>query len=310
MANHGNIVRFDWAIKKLLRNKANYDVLEGFLSVLLGRQMRIQKFLESESNKMDEDDKFNRVDILVEDEGGELIIIEVQNDRQLDYFQRMHFGTAKTTTEYLDEGQPYSDIKKIYSINIVYFSLGQGDDYVYKGGTNFVGIHSNKVLELSKRQKELFRAERVEQLFPEYWLLRVNEFNDLAKSSLDEWISFLKTGDIDPSFQAQGLQTARQKLLVEKLPKDEQAAYRRYVDNLHYQASMYETTLFEGFKDGEEYGRAQGRAEGIEIGEKKGRAEGISEGIILVAKNMKSMGLPDEDITKATGLSAEEIAKL
>lgn len=46
-----NLVRFDWAIKKLLRNKANYDVLEGFLSVLLGRQMKIHRFLESEGNQ-------------------------------------------------------------------------------------------------------------------------------------------------------------------------------------------------------------------------------------------------------------------
>jgi hypothetical protein len=27
----GNLIRFDWAVKKLLRDKANFDVLEGFL---------------------------------------------------------------------------------------------------------------------------------------------------------------------------------------------------------------------------------------------------------------------------------------
>ena len=115
-----NVVRFDWAIKKLLRNKANYDVLEGFLSVLLGRQMKIHRFLDSESNQDNDNDKFNRVDMLVEDENGEILLIEVQNDRQLDYFHRMLYGTSKTISEYIGLGDEYSKIKKIYSINIVY----------------------------------------------------------------------------------------------------------------------------------------------------------------------------------------------
>ena len=34
-------IRFDWAIKRLLRNKANFGVLEGFLTVLLGEDIHI-----------------------------------------------------------------------------------------------------------------------------------------------------------------------------------------------------------------------------------------------------------------------------
>ena len=30
-----NLIRFDWAMKRLLRDKSNYVVLEGFLSTLL-----------------------------------------------------------------------------------------------------------------------------------------------------------------------------------------------------------------------------------------------------------------------------------
>jgi hypothetical protein len=64
----GNYIRFDWMIKRLLRNKKSYVVLEGFLSVLLDRQIKINQILESESNHEGEDQKFNRVDLLVEDE--------------------------------------------------------------------------------------------------------------------------------------------------------------------------------------------------------------------------------------------------
>ena len=73
-----NYIRFDWAMKRLLRNKANYAVLEGLLTTLLEEKVTIHKLLESESNQEDEFDKYNRVDMLAENSQGELVLIEVQ----------------------------------------------------------------------------------------------------------------------------------------------------------------------------------------------------------------------------------------
>ena len=152
-----NFIRFDWAMKRLLRDKSNYVVLEGFLSTLLEEDLRISRFLESESNQTDETDKFNRADILVEDSKGRLLIIEVQNNRELDYFHRMLYGVSKTISEYINLGDDYDKVRKLYSINIVYFDLGQGKDYVYHGKTIFRGLHNpNDILKLSVRQQELF----------------------------------------------------------------------------------------------------------------------------------------------------------
>src|SRR5271154_1581673 len=83
------LVTFDWAVKNLLRNKANFDVLEGFLSELLKTKIRIEQVLESESNKNHAQDKSNRVDLLVKTSEGEHIIIEVQCARQWDYLSRI-----------------------------------------------------------------------------------------------------------------------------------------------------------------------------------------------------------------------------
>jgi predicted transposase/invertase (TIGR01784 family) len=121
-------IRFDWAIKKLLGNKANYGVLAGFLTELLGKQIKIQSILEGESNQQTEDDKLNRVDILAENDQGELILIEVQNNTEQDYFHRMLYGTSRLITDFLEKGEPYGKIKKVYSVNVVYFSLGQGEE--------------------------------------------------------------------------------------------------------------------------------------------------------------------------------------
>ncbi|HJA86677.1 MAG TPA: Rpn family recombination-promoting nuclease/putative transposase [Candidatus Bacteroides avicola] len=278
-----NLIRFDWAMKRLLRDKSNYVVLEGFLSTLLEDDLHICRFLESESNQQDADDKFNRADMLVEDSKGRLLIIEVQNNRELDYFHRMLYGVSKTISEYINLGDDYEKVRKLYSINIVYFDLGQGKDYVYHGKTIFRGLHNpDDVLQLSVRQRELFVGKDAGDIFPEYYVLRVNDFDTVAKTPLDEWIQFLKTGRIEENATAKGLPEAREKLRVDCLPPADRQAYKRDMEALRYQRSVIKTGWYEG------------------------RAEGILE----TARNLKKLGMDATLIAQATGLSADEIAAL
>ncbi len=111
-SNENQIIRFDWAMKRLLRNKANFSVLEGLLTTLLGEKIIIRRLLESESNQEDEYDKYNRVDMLAENSKGELVLIEVQNNNEYAYFQRMLFGTSKLVTEYINRGESYDKSAK------------------------------------------------------------------------------------------------------------------------------------------------------------------------------------------------------
>lgn len=234
-----NLIRFDWAIKRLLRNRADYTVLEGFLTELLKEDFTIENILESESNQKFDSDKFNRVDILVKNTEGEFAIIEIQNQNEYDYFHRMVYGTSKVITEYISVGEPYQNIKKVYSINIVYFDLGQGEDYVYHGKNDFVGIHNSDKLKLSAKQTELLGG-KVEpyQIFPEYYLIKVNQFNDIAKDSLDQWIYYLKNDEIKDEFDARGIDKARELWCVDLLPEDERRSYAKHLEDLRYSASM------------------------------------------------------------------------
>ena len=97
-------IRFDWAIKRLLRQKANFGVLEGFLTVFLGEQIKIEEILESEGNQQMADDKFNRVDIKAKNTKGDIILIEIQNTRELYYLERVLYGVAKAVTEHSSFG--------------------------------------------------------------------------------------------------------------------------------------------------------------------------------------------------------------
>ena len=277
-----NLIRFDWAIKRLLRNKANFEVLEGFLSVLLKEDLKIEDILESESNQQTVDDKYNRVDILVKNQKGELVIVEIQNQNELDYFQRMNYGTAKAVSEHISIGEEYVNVKKVYSVNIVYFDLGQGEDYVYYGKTDFRGIHKEDKLFLSDKQKEAFQKIEPSQLFPEYYLIKVNSFDDIAKDSLDEWIYYLKNDEIKDNFKAKGIAKAKELLVADKLSDEEYRQYDRYLENLRYKASMLLSMKFDA--------------------EWELRAD--------IAREMKKNGVAIDIIVKSTRLPKGEIEKL
>lgn len=166
-----NLIRFDWAVKRLLRNKANFKVVEGFLSELLNEDIKIESILESESNQRYYDDKFNR-------------------------------------------------------------------------------------------------------------------FDEKAKDTLDEWIYYFKTNKIEENFTAKGLKEAKEILKEDNLPKKEISSYKRYLEDLRYQASMVWSMKIEA-KD--------------KI--KKDRD-------FEIAKSIKADGFTSEIIKKHTGLSIEEIENL
>jgi predicted transposase/invertase (TIGR01784 family) len=224
------LVSFDWAVKRLLRNKANFEVVEGFLSELLMRDIKIINVLESESDQSDEKGKHNRVDVLVEDESKEVILIEIQFSPEAGYFQRMLYGVSKAITDRMNKGNTYKEVKKIYSVNIVYFELGQGEDYVYLGRTDFRGLHKKDLLELSQEQREKFGKVEPGDIYPEYYVLKINHFDDNAKDTLDQWIYFLKHDKIEDNFTAKGLLAAREALDYYSLSEKERAEYDSIMD--------------------------------------------------------------------------------
>jgi len=285
--NNRNLIRFDWAIKRLLRNKADFSVLEGFLSELLKDDITIQSILESESNQKIDSDKFNRVDMLVKNSKDELVIIEIQNENEYDYFHRMAYGTSKVISEYISVGEPYKNIKKVYSINIVYFDLGQGEDYIYHGKTVFIGLHTADKLKLSSKQTELLGGKIDPfQIFPEYYVIKVNNFNDVAKDSLDQWIYYFKNNEIKDNFNAKGIDKAKELWRVDNLPEDERKKYLKHIEDLHFSSSMAWTMKVD----------AEDRV-------KKDKA-------IEIAKNLKVKGISIGIIEQSIGLSKDEIERL
>lgn len=287
-------IRFDWAMKRLLRNKANFDVLEGFLTTLLGESIKINNLLESENNGEYEDNKSNRMDLLAENSKGELIIIEVQNNTEYVYFQRILFGTSNLLTEYINRGCRDKNVKKVYCVNIMFFNLRSGCDTIYHGKTEFRGVRFGDILKLTPFHRQNFNISSDSDLYPEYYILKVNNFNGVVKSPLDEWISYLKYSEIPDETSAPGLDKVRERLKLDTMTKAELKTYDRYIDNLVI------------LRDNIYTAREGGLAEGLE----QGRAEGEKAKALEMARLLKQAGVDSSIIEKSSGLSSEEIENL
>ena len=286
MNESNKYIRFDWAAKRILRDKANFGVLEGLLTVLIGEKITIIQLLESESNQNHADDKFNRVDIKALNSKEEIIIVEIQLTRELYYLERILFGVSKAITEHISLGSKYDQVKKVYSINILYFDLGKGGDYLYHGTTHFVGVHTGDELQVSTKENDVIRMRTPAEIFPEYFIIRVNEFNKVAATPLEEWMEYLKEGRIRENTSVPGLEEARKKLQYLAMSQQERAAYDEHLNAVMIQNDVLDTAKMEG------------------------RAEGRAEGLRFTALNLKQMGMDCDAIAEATGLPIEEINKL
>lgn len=295
-------IRFDWAIKRLLRQKANFDVLEGFLTVFIGEEVKIVEILESEGNQQTQDDKFNRVDIKARNSKGEIILVEVQNTSELYYLERILYGVAKAITEHIHLGDTYKEVKKVYSISILYFDIGKGADYLYVGQNKFIGVHTNDQLVITAKEKGALVQKSPAEIFPEYILVRVNEFDKVAVTPLEEWVAYLKSGVIKENTTAPGLQEARKKLQYYSMTDAERYAYDEHLNAVMIQNDVLGNAREEGLAEG----RVEGRAEGLTQGRAEGRAEAKKD----IVKSMLSNGLSVEQAAKYSGLIVEEVESI
>ena len=262
MEQDNTYIRFDWAMKHML----------------LGEEVKIDEILESEGNQESERDKFNRVDIKARNSKGHIILVEVQLTRQLYYLERILYGVCKTITEHISIGDKYDQIKKVYSISILYCDYGRGDDYVYHGETRFKGIHTGNDLLVSTKEEGVIVQHLPREVFPEYYLVRVNHYNKIPESPLDEWMTYLKTGKIKEDTRVPGLQEVKKKLQYFSMTPQERSEYDAHMDSIMVQNDVLDTARIEERQ--------------------------------LIAQNLISMGMTDEVISTATGLPADKVRTL
>jgi hypothetical protein len=290
-------VRFDWAMKYILRNKANFDVLESFLSNLLKEDITVLDILESESNQEAENRKFNRVYLRCKDSEGRQIIIEMQNQREVDYYLlQLNRVTSTSVVEGLQLGSGNSQVFKVISISILYHTMGvyekKNTDFIYYGTTELVGTHTKKPLVL---HESVSKGEKVsivtgKDVFPEYYMIYVEKFQDMIDEAIDEWVYFFKHSEIREDFKSPGILLAAKKLDYLMMSEEERRAYDGYLAYLGYELGILDTA------------KEEGRAEA--------RTEGRDEKAIEIAKKLLKVGDSIDKIQMVTNLPIATIKQL
>jgi len=297
------LISFDWAMKGILRKKSNFDILSGFFSELLGRTVEVQDLLESESNTDRAGGKINRLDLRAKIDGGEIVVFELQFDTQSDFFHRLMWGTGNAVVEQIGIGDDFEKIQKVYSVAVVYFELGKGNDYVYHGSTDFKGVHIHDTLLLSKNEMKYLSQPidgepRAGALFPEYYIIYPKRFDGQIRSTFDEWVSVFKTSKVESHYTAAGIQKAGVELDVRNMSDEEYVDYKAYIKAERVRSNEISTAIW------------RGEQEGLKKGKAEGKAEGRQEAFIEIAKNMKAKGKSVDEIADMTGLSTDDIGRL
>lgn len=303
------LISFDYGIKYLLKDKGDYEVVEGFISAILCAngysRVKIKALLESESNREACSLKKSIADVIVEDEIGNKYIVEIDKSYTNLFLHKACFNGCRLIVDSVESNDDYSTIKKVFHINLIYFLHKSVKTPLQHGKTVFYEVDRDNPQDIHLADMGA-RMFDVYNIFPEYFIISIPLFNDVIKSELDEWLYLMKHSEIKEDFKSPYMKKVAKRLNILKMNNEERAEYRAYLNesfkNRDYIVSAEEKGRSEGLE--------KGFREGIEKGIEKGREEGIEKGIEKIAINMLKKGKSIEETMEITGLSEDQLEKI
>ena len=294
------LISFDYAIKYLLKNKANYDIIEHFISDLIKTEgyppVKIIALMDTESNKEDTLQKKSLADLIVQDEEGRKYIVEIERQTTKSFLHKACFNTSRLIVDHIGAGADYTKIIKVFHISILYFAVGSGP--IHHGETIIKNVDSQEKLTLHITDPETKKSFDTTSIFPEYFFISVPLFNDQIKREIDQWLYVIKNEEILPKFTSSYMQKVAERLSILKMTPQERDEYYGYMTDLIRNKDQLQTAR----EEGEARGEARGKIEGKIEGEQKKAVE--------IAKNLLAQNVDINIISIATSLTKEEIEQL
>ena len=287
------LISFDFAIKYLLKNKGDYDIIEGFISALFAAQgyppVKINALLDCESNKEELDLKRSIADLIVEDEQGNKYIVEIERSYTPNFMHKACFNSSRIVVDGIYGNQDYTTIKKVFHISLLYFSTKEMQKPIYHGKTIIHEIDTQHPVDI-KIANEGMIIFNTPNIFPKYFFISVPMFDDVINAEIDEWLYVMKHSDTKKDFKSPYMNKVAERLAVIKMSAAERNEYIHYQkQSVHSQDVLHAAT-------------AKGKAEG--------KAEGESNKAIEIAKNLLRQNIDIQIISTSTGLSINEIKQL
>jgi predicted transposase YdaD len=279
------LISFDFAIKYLLKNKGDYDIIEGFISALFASQgyppIKINALLDTESNKEELALKRSIADLVVEDAEGNKYIVEIERAYTPNFMHKACFNSSRLVVDGIYGNQDYTTIKKIFHISLLYFSTKEMLKPIYHGKTIIHEVDTKHPVDVRIANEGLVMFN-TPNVFPEYFFISVPIFDDVINSEIDEWLYVMKHSEIKQGFKSPYMAKVAERLAVIKMNAEERNEY------IYYQKQSVHSQDI------------------LQSAEAKGKAEGIQE----IAINLLRQNLPFDVISSATGLSHDALNEL
>jgi predicted transposase/invertase (TIGR01784 family) len=298
------LVSFDYAIKYLLKDKSNYDIVEGFISALLQSEgygpIKINGLLESESNRETKSLKRSVADLLVEDEKGTHYIVEIEREYSANFIHKACFNTCRLIVDNIVGGSDYMTIKKVFHISLLYFAPSDLKKPLYHGKTIIHEIDTDHPMRLHLADLG-GKTFDITNVLPEYFLIFVPLFDDVIKKEIDEWLYVMKHSEVREDFKSPYMHKVAERLSILKMNDQEREDYFRYSKQTLTQRDYINAAEEKGIEKGIEKGRKEGEEKGIEKGREAERKVMINQ--------LYSSGMDIDSIHKFTKISKEELTK-
>lgn len=279
------LISFDYAIKYLLRNKGDYDIVEGFISALLAMEgykpVKINALLESESNRESADLKRSIADLVVQDEDDNKYIVEIERSFTPNFMHKACFNTSRLVVDSISGNQDYTTIKKVFHISLLYFATQEMKKPIYHGKTIIHEVDTAHPVNVRIANQGLVMFEH-KNVFPEYFFISIPLFDEVIHQEIDEWLYMMKHSEVREDFKSPYMKKVQERLAVLKMSEADRIAYYAYLkEAVHSQDVLMAAT-------------------------EKGKTERENE----IAKAMLREGIDVEVIARVTGLEKEVLRQI
>ena len=263
----------DFGFKKLFGTEMNKDLLISFLNALLKGQQTIKdvRYLPTEHFGI----YGNRraiFDVYCEDENGGKFIVEMQNVSQQYYKDRSVFYSTFPIQEQAKVGEDWDfNLKDVYTVGVL--------NFVFRDDEYSDDCYHHEVKLMDTQTKKVF-FDKLTYIYLE--MPKFNKTEDQLETMFDKWLFVLR--NLSRLLERPA---ALQERVFEKLFKQAEIAKFSPEERQDYEESV---KIYRDLKNS------------LDTAEWKAK--------VKIAKNLKAMGLSNEQVAKGTGLPIDEILSL
>ena len=301
--------RVDSTFKALFTQdtKESKAAMQSFLEAATERKIRKWNLTANEPPEEFAGQRSVSYDIVCEFDDGMAADIEMQAfNQEYDYGKRSEYQVARLETTYLKKGDDWEKAPTVYQISVLDFNYGAGD----ADGDTLERSKSpvSRYAMRTKDGRELSNALNI--IFVELPKAKGLEDSVETNTALENWAIFLKDADNPNKKDIISKLTGKEDGFMNAQKSLSSISANRNLWIAQYHQELHERDRISGLNAAHQRGLDEGRKEGRKEGHKEGHKEGLADGVRMTARNLLALGMSDEIIAKATGLSEDEIRKL